>query len=148
MRKVVKKLELGVDVPLVIDTTELDVLETALKTAPGRCLINSTHLEGGRAKADQVFTLAREHNAAVICLTIDEQGMAKTRQRKLEVARRIHDIAVNDHGLSPGALVFDALTFTLATGDPEFAEFSGRDHRRHPADQGKPARSADLTRGQ
>ncbi|HTX78464.1 MAG TPA: homocysteine S-methyltransferase family protein, partial [Longilinea sp.] len=101
MRKVVKKLEMGVDVPLVIDTTELDVLEIALKTAPGRCLINSTHLEGGRTKADKVFTLAKQHNAAVICLTIDEQGMAKTRERKLDVARRIYTIAVEEHGLRP-----------------------------------------------
>jgi 5-methyltetrahydrofolate--homocysteine methyltransferase len=122
MRKVVKKLEMGVDVPLVIDTTELDVLEIALKTAPGRCLINSTHLEAGRAKADKIFALAKTHNAAVIVLTIDENGMAKPRDRKLEVAQRIYDIAVNDHGLRPDALVFDALTFTLATGDPEFAE--------------------------
>jgi 5-methyltetrahydrofolate--homocysteine methyltransferase len=121
MRKVVKKLEMGVDVPLVIDTTELDVLEAALKTAPGRCLINSTHLEAGRAKADKVFKLAKEHNAAVIVLTIDESGMAKTREKKLEVAKRIYDIAVNEHGLRPADLVFDALTFTLATGDPEFA---------------------------
>jgi len=120
MRKVVKKLEMGVDVPLVIDTTELDVLEAALKTAPGRCLINSTHLEAGRAKADKVFKLAKEHNAAVIVLTIDEQGMAKTRERKLEVAKRIYDIAVNEHGLKPEDLVYDALTFTLATGDAEF----------------------------
>ncbi len=121
MRRVVKKLEMGVDVPLVIDTTELDVLEAALKTAPGRCLINSTHLEAGRAKADQVFALAKTHNAAVIVLTIDESGMAKPAVRKLEVARRIFDIAVKEHGLRPDALVFDALTFTLATGDPEFA---------------------------
>jgi len=121
MRKVVKKLEMGVDVPLVIDTTELDVLEVALKTAPGRCLINSTHLEAGRTKADKVFKLAKEHNAAVIVLTIDENGMAKTREKKLEVAKRIYDIAVNEHGLKPEDLVFDALTFTLATGDPEFA---------------------------
>lgn len=120
MRNVVKKLEMGVDVPLVIDTTELDVLELALKTAPGRCMINSTHLESGREKADKVFKLAKEHNAAVIVLTIDEGGMAKTREKKLEVARRIYDIAVNDHGLKPQDLVYDALTFTLATGDEEF----------------------------
>lgn len=121
MRKVVKKLEMGVDVPLVIDTTELDVLEVALKTAPGRCLINSTHLESGREKADKVFKLAKEHNAAVIVLTIDEGGMAKTREKKLEVAKRIYDIAVNDHGLTPQDLVYDTLTFTLATGDAEFS---------------------------
>ena len=121
MRNVVKKLAAGVEVPLVIDTTEPDVMEVALKTAPGRCLLNSTHLEAGREKADRVFALAKAHNAAVLCLTIDESGMAKTAQRKLEIARRIYDIAVDDHGLRPEDLVFDTLTFTLATGDPEFA---------------------------
>ncbi len=122
MRKVIKKLQMGVDVPLVIDTTEVDVLEIALQTAPGRCLINSTHLESGREKADKIFGLAKKYNAAVICLTIDENGMAKTAQRKLEVAQRIYDIAVNDHGLKPEDLVFDDLTFTLATGDVEFVD--------------------------
>ncbi len=122
MRKVIKKLQMGVDVPLVIDTTELDVLEIALQTAPGRCLINSTHLESGREKADKIFGLAKKYNAAVIVLTIDEEGMAKTAQRKLEVAQRIYDIAVNDHGLNPEDLVFDDLTFTLATGDVEFVD--------------------------
>ncbi|MBM4425618.1 MAG: methionine synthase [Chloroflexi bacterium] len=122
MRKVVKKLQMGVDVPLVIDTTEVDVLEIALQTAPGRCLINSTHLEAGREKADKIFALAKKYNAAVIVLTIDENGMAKTAQRKYEVAQRIYDIAVNDHGLKPEDLVFDDLTFTLATGDVEFVD--------------------------
>ena len=122
MRKVIKKLQMGVDVPLVIDTTEVDVLEIALQTAPGRCLINSTHLESGREKADKIFGLAKKYNAAVIVLTIDEQGMAKTAQRKYEVAQRIYDIAVNDHGLKPEDLVFDDLTFTLATGDVEFVD--------------------------
>jgi 5-methyltetrahydrofolate--homocysteine methyltransferase len=123
MRQVLRKLvTAGIDLPLVIDTTELDVLELALKTAPGRCLINSTHFEAGRDKADKIFKLAKEHNAAVIVLTIDETGMAKTRERKLEVAQRIYDVAVNEHGLAPSALVFDDLTFTLATGDPEFAD--------------------------
>ncbi len=124
MQRVVKKLAAGVDVPLVIDSTEPEVMEIALKTAPGRCLLNSTHLESGRAKADKIFALAKTHNAAVLVLTIDETGMAKTAQRKLEVARRIYDIAVNEHGLQPAALVFDTLTFTLATGDPEFADLA------------------------
>jgi 5-methyltetrahydrofolate--homocysteine methyltransferase len=123
MKQVVRKLvTAGIDLPLVIDTTEVDVLEVALKTAPGRCLINSTHFEAGREKADKIFALAKEHNAAVIILTIDEAGMAKTREHKLAVAKRIYDVAVNEHGLAPGALVFDDLTFTLATGDPEFAD--------------------------
>ncbi len=122
MYAVVRKLAAGVDVPLVIDTTEPDVMEIALKTAPGRCLLNSTHLESGRLKADLVFRLAKQYNAAVLILTIDERGMAKTAQSKLEVARRIYDLAVNEHGLRPQDLVFDLLTFTLATGDPEFSQ--------------------------
>ena len=122
MTTAVKKLINAVPVPLVIDTTEPDVLEAALKTAPGRCMVNSTHLEGGRAKADQIFALVKAHNATVMVLTIDEDGMAKTAERKLEVAQRIYDIAVSEHGLRPGDLIFDALTFTLATGDPEFAD--------------------------
>jgi 5-methyltetrahydrofolate--homocysteine methyltransferase len=122
MTTAVKKLISAVPVPLVIDTTEPDVLEAALKTAPGRCMVNSTHLEGGRAKADKILSLVKAHNATVLILTIDEAGMAKTAVRKLEVARRIYDIAVNEHDLRPGDLIFDALTFTLATGDPEFAD--------------------------
>ncbi len=121
MVRLIKTLAPTARVPFIIDTTEPDVMEAALKTAPGRCLLNSTHLESGRAKADIVFSLAKRFNAAVLVLTIDELGMAKSAQRKLEVARRIYDIAVNEHDLSAGDLVFDALTFTLATGDPEFA---------------------------
>ena len=121
MRKLIKTIAPVINLPLVIDTTEIEVLETALKTAPGRCLINSTHLEGGREKADRIFKLAKQYNAAVIVLTIDEQGMAKTAQRKLEVAKRIYDIAVKEHNLAAEDLVFDDLTFTLATGSDEFA---------------------------
>jgi len=120
MRRLIKTISPVINLPLVIDTTELEVLETALKTAPGRCLINSTHLEGGREKADRIFSLARKYNAAVIVLTIDEKGMARTAERKLEVARRIYEIAVKEHGLAPQDLVFDDLTFTLATGSDEF----------------------------
>jgi len=120
MRRLIKTLAPVVHVPLIIDSTEPEVIELALQTAPGRCLINSTNLEAGREKADRIFDLARRYNAAVICLTIDEKGMAKTAKRKLEVARRIYQIAVEEHGLKPEDLVFDTLTFTLATGDPEF----------------------------
>ncbi len=67
-----------------------------------------------------MLPLAKEHGAAVVALTIDEIGMAKTAERKLEVAQRIYDIVVGEYGLPPGALIFDDLTFTLATGDPEF----------------------------
>lgn len=112
----------GIDAPLVIDTTEADVMEAALKTAPGRCLLNSTHLESGPEKAEGVFTLAKEHNAAVMMLTIDEEGMAKTVDRKLEIARRLYAMAVDKHGLAPGSLVFDLLTFSLATGEADYID--------------------------
>ncbi len=123
MRSVIRKLVVaGIGVPFVIDTTEPSVMEAALKTAPGRCMLNSTHLEGGREKAERVFRMAKEHNAAVLVLTIDEEGMAKTVQRKVEVARRLFAIAVNEFGLRPQDLVYDALTFTLATGDAELLD--------------------------
>ena len=121
MRKVLKKVSAAVKAPFIIDTTELDVMETALKTAPGKCLINSTNLEAGRAKPEKVFSLAKKYNAAVMALTIDEIGMAKTSQRKLEVARQLFEMAVNEIGIKPGDLIIDALTFTLATGESEFS---------------------------
>jgi 5-methyltetrahydrofolate--homocysteine methyltransferase len=119
MRQLVKKLASTVPVPLVIDSTEADVVEAALKANPGRCLINSTNLESGPEKAGVIFSLARRFNAAVILLTIDEDGMAKTAARKMAVAKRLYDLAVGTYGLKPQDLVYDALTFTLATGDPD-----------------------------
>ncbi|MEL7674873.1 MAG: homocysteine S-methyltransferase family protein, partial [Chloroflexota bacterium] len=95
MRQVVKKLSMGVDVPLMIDSTEADVIEAALKVYPGRALINSINLENGRQRVDAVVPLAVEHGAAVVALTIDQQGMAKTAARKVEIARAIYDIVVN-----------------------------------------------------
>ncbi len=120
MRKVVKKIAPVIKVPLVIDSTEVDVIEAALKTAPGRCLINSTNLEAGPEKAARIFSLAKKYNAAVIVLTIDEKGMAKTVDRKLEIAKRLIKMATGEFGLRTSDLVIDALTFTLATGDEEF----------------------------
>ncbi|MDD2521985.1 MAG: methionine synthase [Anaerolineaceae bacterium] len=117
MRKIVKRLSLEVPVPLVIDTTEVAVAEAALQTFPGRSLINSTNLESGEEKAGKIFTLARKYSAAVLCLTIDEEGMAKTAERKLAIARRMHNLALQDYHLRPQDLVFDPLTFTLATGE-------------------------------
>ena len=122
MRTVVHKLAQGIEAPLVIDTTEVEVMEAALKAAPGRCVLNSVNLEAGRQKIDRVLPLARAHGAVVIALTIDESGMAKTADRKEAIARRIHDIAVGEYGLHPPDLIFDALTFTLATGEIEFAD--------------------------
>ncbi len=120
MATLVKLLAQGVETPLMLDTTEANVVEAALKRYPGRPVINSIHLENGRTRIEAVMPHAVEHGAAVVALTIDEQGMAKTAERKLEVARRIHDIVTQEYGLQPDALIFDDLTFTLATGDAEF----------------------------
>jgi len=122
MREVVRKLAQSIEAPLMIDSTEPRVVEVALQNYPGRAIVNSVHLEAGRAKMDVVVPLAKEHGAALVALTIDETGMAKTAQRKLEVARRIHGIVCGEYGIPAGALIFDDLTFTLATGDAEFAE--------------------------
>ena len=122
MTTLVKKLAMSVEAPLVIDTTEPDVMEAALKVAPGRAMLNSTHLEAGRPKLERVLGIAKQHNAAVLILTIDEQGMAKTVERKLEIAKRIYHIAVDEFGFRPEDLIFDTLTFPLTTGDPEFAD--------------------------
>src|SRR5688500_5181591 len=122
MSQVVKLLSMSVETPLVIDSTEANVIEAALEHIPGRAIINSINMENGRKRIDSVVPLAKKHGAALVALTIDEIGMAKTRDRKLEVARKIHDIVVDEYGMLPEDLIFDALTFTLATGDAEWID--------------------------
>ncbi|MEO8946621.1 MAG: methionine synthase [Gemmatimonadaceae bacterium] len=122
MSQVVKLLSMGVEAPLMIDSTEPDVIAAALEHVPGRALVNSINMENGRKRIEAVVPLVKKHGAAVVALTIDEIGMAKTRERKLEVARKIYDIAVGEYGLAPEDLLYDALTFTLATGDAEWID--------------------------
>jgi 5-methyltetrahydrofolate--homocysteine methyltransferase len=120
MRQVVKRISLTQPAPIQIDTTEPDVVEAALEQIPGRAIVNSINLEAGRDKLDRVVPLAKAHGAAVIALTIDEEGMAKTAERKLEVAKRITSLCCEEHGLDPELLIFDCLTFTLTTGDEQW----------------------------
>jgi 5-methyltetrahydrofolate--homocysteine methyltransferase len=122
MSKVVKLLSMSVETPLMIDSTEASVIEKALEHVPGRAIVNSINMENGRKRIDAVVPLAKKHGAALVALTIDEIGMAKTRERKLEVARKIFEIVVDEYGMSPSDLIYDALTFTLATGDAEWVE--------------------------
>jgi len=108
--------------PLVLDSTEPQVMEAGLQHIGGRSLLNSANLEDGEApgsRMDRVFTLCKEYGAAAICLLIDEEGQARDVEWKLRVAHRIHDIAVERYGLEPSDLVFDALTFPLSTGDED-----------------------------
>ncbi len=120
MREVVKRVSLSQPAPVQIDSTEPEVIQLALEQTPGRAIVNSINLEAGRDKADVVVPLAIAHGAAIIALTIDEVGMAKTAERKVEVAKRIYEICVDEHGLDPELLIYDVLTFTLTTGDEEW----------------------------
>jgi len=120
MREVVKRIALSQPAPIQVDSTEPDVIKAALEQIPGRAIVNSVNLEAGRDKLDVVAPLAKAHGAALIALTIDEVGMAKTAERKVEVAQRIVGLACDEHGLDREALIFDALTFTLTTGDEEW----------------------------
>jgi 5-methyltetrahydrofolate--homocysteine methyltransferase len=120
MRQVAKRVSLSQPAPIQVDSTEPEVIETALDQIPGRAIVNSINLEAGRDKLDRVVPIARAHGAALIALTIDEVGMAKTAQRKLEIAQRLTELCCDEHGLDPEVLIFDCLTFTLTTGDEEW----------------------------
>ena len=122
MRAVVRGLEMSVDAPLIIDSTDAAVIRAALESYPGRAVVNSVNLENGRTRCEAVLPLVRDHGACVVALTIDEEGMANTADRKLAVATRIRDIACDEFGLQPHQLLFDALTFTLATGEKEYID--------------------------
>ncbi len=106
-------------VPLVLDSTEPQVLEAALQLVGGRCILNSANLEDGEEpgrRMDRIFSLARDYGAAVICLLIDERGQARDVEWKMEIAHRLHKIATERYGLSATDLIFDPLTFPLTTG--------------------------------
>lgn len=123
MVALVKKLAMGVEAPLVFDSTDPAVIEAALKIYPGRAIINSTSLEGGRGKKiDEILPLAAKYGAAVVCMAIDEEGMAHEPQDKLRICKRIYDIATQEYGLPPDALLFDVNTFPITTGQDELRE--------------------------
>ncbi len=109
-------------VPLVLDSTEPQVMEAGLRHTGGRSILNSANLEDGEepgSRLDRVFTLARDYGAAVICLLIDERGQARDVEWKMEVAHRLAKIATERYGLSHSDLIFDALTFPIGTGDED-----------------------------
>jgi len=117
MIQVVSRMRGAVAAPLVIDSTELPVLEAALKLYGGKPILNSINFEDGEAPAAKRLDLARRFGAAVIALTIDEDGMAKDAARKLAIAQRLRDFACDRHGLKPSDLLIDPLTFTICTGN-------------------------------
>ncbi len=120
MKEVVGRYSQKISLPLMVDTTQIDALEAALKLIGGKPIINSVNLEDGMEKFDKVCTLAKRFGCSLVCLTIDETGMAKTIERKVEVATRIYKLAVEKYGFDPSDLVFDLLTFTVGSGDEEY----------------------------
>ena len=119
MTEAARRLRGSVDAPLVIDSTELVVIETALKLYGGKALINSINFEDGEDPPARRLELAAKFGAGVIALTIDEDGMAKEVDAKLRIARRLYAFAVERHGLAPEDLLFDPLTFTICTGNED-----------------------------
>ena len=118
MREVATRLRGAVDSPLVFDSTELGVLESALELYGGKAVINSINFEDGEEPPAARLALAKKFGAAVIALTIDEPGMAKTAQRKVEIARRLVAFA-EAHGVPRHDLLIDPLTFTICTGNED-----------------------------
>ncbi|SEN60907.1 methionine synthase (B12-dependent) [Paenisporosarcina quisquiliarum] len=116
MKEVVKKVK----VPLVIDSTDEKVIEVALKYSQGKAIINSINLEDGEERFEAVMPLVKKYGAAVVVGTIDEVGMAVTRERKLEIAERSYDLLVNKWGLAPEEIIFDPLVFPVGTGDQQY----------------------------
>lgn len=117
MAEALSRMVTQINLPLVLDSTEYPVLERALQMYGGRAIINSINLEDGEDRADRICRLAKRYGAALIALTIDEKGMARSVEDKVAIARRIHDIVVKRHGMRPEDLIFDPLTFTLGSGD-------------------------------
>lgn len=113
---VVKKVK----VPLMIDTTDADVLDVALKYCQGKSIINSINLEDGEEKFERVSPIIHKYGAAVVVGTIDERGQAISAVDKLDVAKRSYDLLVNKYGLSPEDLIFDPLVFPVGTGDEQY----------------------------
>ncbi len=122
MYEVMSRLATQSSVPIVIDSTEPPVVETALQWLGGRAVLNSVNLEDGDAEGtrlDRFLSLARDYGAAVICTCIDEEGQARTAEWKLRSARAIYDLATTRYGLEPSDLLFDALALPLSTGMEE-----------------------------
>jgi 5-methyltetrahydrofolate--homocysteine methyltransferase len=120
MDRVMEKIATRVPAPLLVDSTEASVIETALKRIPGKAIINSINLEDGEKRTSKVLPMAKRYGAAVIALTIDEEGMALTADKKVAVAKRIFNLATEKYGIRPVDLIFDALTLPISTGQEEY----------------------------
>ncbi|HSF28704.1 MAG TPA: dihydropteroate synthase [Nitrosopumilaceae archaeon] len=121
MKKLVKLLSLEIEAPLVIDSTDPSVIAAALEQIPGRPIINSINLEGDGSRFHALAPLMAKYGVPAIAMCIGPKGMAKTPQEKLETAELLYETG-KKYGLKPEQLIFDVLTFTLATGELEFQD--------------------------
>src|SRR5215475_8389826 len=117
---ILERVATRVPAPILVDSTEADVVEEALKRIPGKAIINSINLEDGEKRTSKVLPMAKRYGAAVIALTIDEDGMALTAEKKTAIARRIYTLATEKYGIRPTDLIFDALTLPISTGQEEY----------------------------
>ena len=120
MNGVLEKIATRVTAPIMIDSTEADVVEEALKRVPGKPLINSINLEDGEKRTSKVLPMAKRYGAAVIALTIDEEGMALTADKKVAVAKRIYEMATERYGIRGEDILFDPLTLPISTGQEDY----------------------------
>ncbi len=121
MVKLVKKISLEVDAPLVIDSTDPEVIQAAIQQIPGRPIINSINLEGDGTRFKKLAPIMAKYGVPAIALCIGPGGMAKTPQQKLQTAELLYETG-KQYGLKPEQFIFDVLTFTLATGEEEFLD--------------------------
>jgi 5-methyltetrahydrofolate--homocysteine methyltransferase len=121
MRTLLSYYNRHITVPIMIDSTEWPVIEVALQTVAGKPIVNSINFEDGGARVDKVLSLCQRYGAAVVALTIDEKGMAKTAAEKVAIAERLLE-ATRAHGMTDHDVFIDCLTFTLGSGDEEFRE--------------------------
>ena len=117
---ILEKIATRVPAPILVDSTEADVIEEALKRIPGKAIINSINLEDGEKRTSKVLPMAKRYGAAVIALTIDEDGMALTAEKKTAIAKRIFELATKKYGIRPVDLIFDALTLPISTGQEDY----------------------------
>ena len=121
MLTLVKKLSLEIDAPLVIDSTDPDVIESSVKQIPGRPIINSINLEGDGSRFEKLAPIMAKYGLPAIALCIGPNGMAKTPKQKVETAELLYETGKN-YGIKIEQFIFDVLTFTLATGEDEFLD--------------------------
>ncbi len=122
IRQVVSRLASASTLPLVVDSTEPAVLQAGMELIGGRPVVNSVNFEDGEGPASRfgrIMPLVKEHGAAVIALTIDEEGQARTAEHKVRIASRLVDTLVNEWDMRVEDIIVDALTFPIATGQEE-----------------------------